>query len=182
MTRIRGLLGLAFALAVGVACAHAPTASPTGAPIAGTSSGDIPRADWVAVPARGGGREVITRTRYLEERARRERPKAPNREAIPPALLEQGRAISVAVGQVRSFMLLDEPVRRMYLVGSSASAFWTVPYLIDRMEEGRLAEHKGADLHLVGATPGTSRLVLELQDGRATEIRIDVHPPRHTSS
>jgi hypothetical protein len=157
-----------LSLATLLACAHGAAPTP---------QREIVRDDWMAVPAHGGGREVITRQQYVAERARRVRPKAPNREAIPPALLKASHRLQLSVGQVRTFLLVDDPVRRMSLNGPAASVFWTIPYLIDRMESGHFVEHKGADVHLVGVAPGRSELMLELFSGETRTFEIEVAAP-----
>jgi len=173
-TRLLRAVGLCFALS---ACATAPRSAgrpgETAAP-APQAGGDIVRDDWLAAPTRTGGREVITRKDYLEQRARRARPKLPNREQVPAPLLNATPELSLKVGQVRSFMLVDEPVRRMHSSGGSAGVFWTTPYYLDRLEKGHLVEHKGADVLLQGLSPGKTELTLELTDGSSRTYELEV--------
>jgi hypothetical protein len=148
-----GLLALTLA-----ACAH--------------SGGQIVRDDWVVFPGRDG-KEVMSRADYVKSKPRRGH-RASNMERIPPPLLSAGPEIVLGVGEVKTFLLVDEPVRSLTLTGGAAQVFWSKPYQIDRMENGHLTEHPGADVHFRGIAPGRAELQVELSGGGIRTVRVNV--------
>jgi hypothetical protein len=136
--------------------------------------GLITREDWVLVPSRTGPSEVLSREQYADDVAHHRRRRVPNKEAIPPRLLDLTTPVELQPRQVKAFLLVDEPVRTMSVEGRSIEVFWTKPYFIDRMEQGHLVEHRGADVYVRGVTPGESLLQLQLTDGSSRVVRIAV--------
>lgn len=138
---------------------------------------ELVRDDWVVTPAKPGPSQVLTREAYVAKVRAGELKRAGSLGKRPPDLLD-AKDLTLAMDEVRSFMLEDARVKRLRLEGRSAEVFWTKPYELRRRVDGEPVALQASDVHVKGVAEGTSRLVIDLADGGERVLTITVSAPR----
>ena len=109
----------------------------------------------------GFGQEVISRDQYDEEIAGGTRRKVEPPAGIKPSMLtDVNGAVTLSVGELRSFRIDEKTEPTVTWMGSGLEVYLTEPRRVDGWQGTEAVEGRESMLHLVGVKPGKSRVQL----------------------